>query len=170
MISFHFITPAEDSEILKNSERCNKAYIAAYLNFCPEAKRGAEEYFNFLKSEEEKRRAYEAKYKNRVYPANYWNFPDHIEKRNEHGEKQTAFYCLERVIGKAMYDVWEWGLPDMQAAYTRAKVAGADFYKQYESNPDGAIDALDNLRDRTEYTNEAKKIETGVKHGKYENQ
>lgn len=137
----------------------------------PKLKEGAEEYKEWLIADDKARQEWESEHDS-LYFQKYYPIPDDlsfIENLQNFHQKKHKMICLEKLLGERMFKEWKWNTPEVQSDYTKSKTAGADFYKQYESNPDLADDVLTNLRDRTNYMNEAKKIEMGVKHGKYEN-
>lgn len=172
MKTYNFITQKEYNDIKRDYEKRTgnlmngEKEIETLLSAFPDAKDGAEEFFYFLHTEDENRKKYEKEHPSRVYLMKVAPFPEDVV---DFRTSSVLLICLERHIGKILFDEYKWNSPEIQEAYTKSKVAGADYYKQFESNPNLAVDVLDNLRDRTCYGAESKKIEGGVIHGKYEN-
>lgn len=144
----------------------------------PDLVEGAKRYADFLMDDDQKRIDWESSHKNLYYRRYYPIVEDihtteHINVIKNGFEssisKKHQLICLERLLGEEMFREMKWNTPEVQTAYTKSKVAGADFYNQFESNPDGAADYLDNLKDRSDYNSESEKIERGVKYGKHEN-
>lgn len=131
----------------------------------------AEQFRDFLIQEDKERTEFQKEHKDFFLPdyfpiAECFTFSKKID--NNHS-KTVTFLCLEYEYGNQMYLDWKWNTPEVQKSYTESKVAGKDWYKQFETNPDGAVDYLDNLQDRTKYNSEFEKIEYGKKVGRHEN-
>lgn len=158
MIELHFIEPKEQ--------------IPEDWESIPNLKSYAEKYRDFLIQEEKSRMEFEKKNPSELYiPKTFPIIDDiYIEKRLSRFRSVSLKYrCLECLIGEKMYMEWKVSIPEVQKAITETKVAGIDWYKQFESNPDGRIDYLDNLKDRNRYGSEFEKIESAIKGGKHEN-
>lgn len=159
---FHFIT-SKEMGVVKGID--NYKAVLLLLDKYPEAKDGAESFFSFLKEEREREKAYE-KETGKLYINRPEEVPEDVTYYDTTGHRtKTALYCLERFCGKGLFDEYVWRSPEVQKAYTASMVAGKDWYDQFKTNPDAAVDYLDNLTDRTRYGDEFRKIEEAKKRG-----
>lgn len=141
----------------------------------PDLKEGAENYRDFLIQNDKNRTEFESKSENKK---NLWftpfypivdDFTTYERINGTFKEKKHTLICLEKLLGEEMFRNWKWNTSEVQSAFNHSKTSGSDWYKQFESNPDGAADYLDNINDVVRYSAESEKIERGVKYGKHEN-
>lgn len=137
----------------------------------PELKEGAEKYRDHLIREEISRMEYESNH-SRIYISEKFPIIDKFTIRqrvSQFDDKYVTYKCVEYELGQKMFLEWKWATPEVQKAYFESKVAGTDWYTQFETNPEWKDDYLDGISDSAEYIAESKKVENGIKVGKYEN-